>query len=84
MARQAVGEKRTRQVSRLAGVDIERILVRGNSNHWALVRTPDDRHGYVQMVPPYAVQWLEDTGGPLCVHWSSCEHDHFHGGKHEK
>jgi hypothetical protein len=71
MARQAVGEKRTRQVSRLSGVEIERILVRGGANHWAYFRTPDDRHGMVQMVPPYAVHWQDPDG--VLYHWSSCE-----------
>jgi hypothetical protein len=72
MARQAVGERRTRQLSRLAGVEFERILVRGGSNHWALFRTPNDRHGRVLMVPPYAVRWT----GYGTDHWDSCNVDY--------
>lgn len=62
-----MGDKGTRRLSRNSGVDIQRALVRGGS-HWALFRTPDDRHGMVQTVPPYEVSWLD---GPD-PHWTSC------------
>jgi len=68
MGRQAVGPRRTRQLARLAGIAIERILVRGNSDHWALFRTPDDKHGRILMVPPYTVRWTGYGTG----HWDSC------------
>jgi hypothetical protein len=67
MGRQALSERRTRRYSRLAGVEFERIIVRGSAGHWALFRTPDDRHGQVHLVPPYEVDW-DDIWG----HWSSC------------
>jgi len=62
-----MGAKRTRRLARMAGVDIQRALVRGGS-HWALFRTPDDRHGVVQTVPPYEVAWTRDDD----PHWTSC------------
>ncbi len=66
MARQAVSEKRTRWYSRKSGVEIERILARGGSNHWMLFRTWDDRHGRINATT-FEVEWDTEPR-----HWSSC------------
>jgi hypothetical protein len=77
MARQAMGEKRTRRLARRAGIPgLQRVLVRGGS-HTGLFRTEADEHGYVLTVPPYTFQWAEPGDDP---HWSSCPgHGNYNG-----
>jgi hypothetical protein len=67
-----MSERGVRRLSKRCGVVLERVLVRGGCEHWALFRTPDDQHGSVLLVPPYSTHF----DGPFSnQHWSSCTID---------